>query len=836
MGTKISELVAENPATALDGTEQLEMTQGGESVGALASQVRDYVDSNLPARVSTIFTVPTLNALKSETTAPLVVYVTAKTNAAIDADWGGNFYYDSTDTTTANDDALTIVRDDGKRYKRAYIPGEFWLNWWVTGYQTEAAATAAAAQHTEIQAAVTALLTYCSGSKSGRLLCPPLFYKLGASISFVQDAISLCSYEFVGGSSDGRTVFLAEYSRTSADDAVFDVGDGTNSQMAHSFTGIKIACIGSGTIHTRLDPILFSARKTAQSHYDIEFGSCNNMNARFPDGQNLTGVFYSASGGRCIWHKNTDDLLVRQSDGGGPPAAGSQINKQSGTATFGAEDVGLIQYIAAANPRQSLVSANSSSTRNDVQTPVTGTSSYLDASDCGLVFELASITTSSVNVNFTKSGTTSLDASHVNLPVCIRYDADTANAQLFFTSIATVDANGVDGTFADQPPLSTGAGITARMCCPGMAVYNDTGGTSVSDIRFKLLTADGAAVPFVAKDVTTLYITDSKITAISSPTYRRFTQSGMWLEQVVGYFSGEFQDQMVAERVWMGTQTSPFTIFNTRFRLSFDALALRLGGKSSTNEGGLGIMSNVSFSGTAPSADLPANLIYDPFNTTADPGYMLTGPWVPVDHAVNRVYLNNFIYADVNGVMFYPGVGASATLARAGNHALTLTTAGTTNVTLPTTGTLAILGANTFTGVQTFPDGSGASPSILLTDAGINRPAAGNLGLSASALNRIQILAGAMKARSDMALGFTSGNTAAALDSAFSRVSAGIVALGNGTLSDTSGTLRAAALAAGGSDVTITAVNAVSPTSPDRTITITYGGTTYYLHAKTTND
>jgi hypothetical protein len=31
-------------------------------------------------------------------------------------------------------------------------------------------------------------------------------------------------------------------------------------------------------------------------------------------------------------------------------------------------------------------------------------------------------------------------------------------------------------------------------------------------------------------------------------------------------------------------------------------------------------------------------------------------------------------------------------------------------------------------------------------------------------------------------------------------------------------------------------VNTVSPTSPNRTVTIVIGGTTYYLHAKTTND
>lgn len=31
-------------------------------------------------------------------------------------------------------------------------------------------------------------------------------------------------------------------------------------------------------------------------------------------------------------------------------------------------------------------------------------------------------------------------------------------------------------------------------------------------------------------------------------------------------------------------------------------------------------------------------------------------------------------------------------------------------------------------------------------------------------------------------------------------------------------------------------VNSVSPTSPNRTITVSIGGTTYYIHAKTTND
>lgn len=50
------------------------------------------------------------------------------------------------------------------------------------------------------------------------------------------------------------------------------------------------------------------------------------------------------------------------------------------------------------------------------------------------------------------------------------------------------------------------------------------------------------------------------------------------------------------------------------------------------------------------------------------------------------------------------------------------------------------------------------------------------------------------------------------------------------------GAIVAPSVAIGGSAVTITAVNSVSPTAPNRTITISYGGTTYYLAAKTTND
>ena len=73
-------------------------------------------------------------------------------------------------------------------------------------------------------------------------------------------------------------------------------------------------------------------------------------------------------------------------------------------------------------------------------------------------------------------------------------------------------------------------------------------------------------------------------------------------------------------------------------------------------------------------------------------------------------------------------------------------------------------------------------------------------------------------------------------DAGLSRIAAGIIGIGTGAAGSTAGTLRAAALSANGSDFTITAANSVSPTSPNRTITISYGGTTYYLAAKTTND
>jgi len=134
--------------------------------------------------------------------------------------------------------------------------------------------------------------------------------------------------------------------------------------------------------------------------------------------------------------------------------------------------------------------------------------------------------------------------------------------------------------------------------------------------------------------------------------------------------------------------------------------------------------------------------------------------------------------------------------------------------------------------------GTVAAPSLTFGDAGTGFYNAGtnSLGISASGTGRVRLTTADFRFSSGLVASWAGSTVATAADTGLSRVSAGIVAVGNGSAANVTGTLRAAALAAGGSDITVTAVNSVSPTAPNRTITISYGGTTYYVAAKTTND
>ncbi len=150
------------------------------------------------------------------------------------------------------------------------------------------------------------------------------------------------------------------------------------------------------------------------------------------------------------------------------------------------------------------------------------------------------------------------------------------------------------------------------------------------------------------------------------------------------------------------------------------------------------------------------------------------------------------------------------------------------------------LSGGTVTGALGVPVGAAALPGIFQAGtpgSGIWFRTTSTVNVSPSGSNRWEFGTSYFTGGSSTVIGFVSsaapgGNP----DTGLSRVSAGIVAVGTGSQGSTAGTMRAAALAAGGSDFTVTAANSVSPTSPNRTITISYGGTTYYLAAKTTND
>lgn len=205
--------------------------------------------------------------------------------------------------------------------------------------------------------------------------------------------------------------------------------------------------------------------------------------------------------------------------------------------------------------------------------------------------------------------------------------------------------------------------------------------------------------------------------------------------------------------------------------------------------------------------------------------------------------------------------------------------AGTPTITLPTTtGTLALLGANTFTAsqnitastngslefyVQNNSNGNAALGMIrILNDAnawmGWQKYSTGytTSGLVVASLGGYYNTTGASLFSNTTSSDFIWARGGSAATNEVMRLAAGVLSLGVagttvGSLSlfnATSGSVTFTPVTGALGTITVTvpaltgtmlvgsAVNAVSPTSPNRTITIVHGGTTYYIAAKTTND
>lgn len=151
-----------------------------------------------------------------------------------------------------------------------------------------------------------------------------------------------------------------------------------------------------------------------------------------------------------------------------------------------------------------------------------------------------------------------------------------------------------------------------------------------------------------------------------------------------------------------------------------------------------------------------------------------------------------------------------------------------------TTPSLGVASATSVTTAAGAANGPGVG--IGANGSGLYERTSGVLDVTLAGTARAEFNSASLRLGSTGLFLWSSGAVTASGDTGLSRITAAIVGVGNGTATDVSGTLRAAALSAGGSDFTVTAVNAVSPTSPNRTVTISYNGTTYYLAAKTTND
>lgn len=106
--------------------------------------------------------------------------------------------------------------------------------------------------------------------------------------------------------------------------------------------------------------------------------------------------------------------------------------------------------------------------------------------------------------------------------------------------------------------------------------------------------------------------------------------------------------------------------------------------------------------------------------------------------------------------------------------------------------------------------------------------AAGNLGWNENGVRSWQM--GYAASSGNLSLGSGDGNGSLLINTNKFTVA---LSSGNTTLA---GTLTTGAPTGGAGAWKLGIANAVSPTAPNRTLTVEIGGTTYYIHAKTTNN
>ena len=119
--------------------------------------------------------------------------------------------------------------------------------------------------------------------------------------------------------------------------------------------------------------------------------------------------------------------------------------------------------------------------------------------------------------------------------------------------------------------------------------------------------------------------------------------------------------------------------------------------------------------------------------------------------------------------------------------------------------------------------------SALLNNEGNNNVAVGFQAASNVSTGQSNTIIG-----TNTGIGITTGNSNTVLGANVSGLSAALS--NNIILADGGGTTRLQFSNTGALSLTGPAITVVAPTSPNRTLTVTVGGTVYYLHAKTTND